>query len=71
MTMDKMLVFRRIAGVVAGVAAALWGAVQAGVLHYGPRFSTIVASVAIGGAALAPSLLPRPVGDEKPKKETP
>ncbi len=69
--MDTNLLLRRLAGGVALVAAALWGAVQAGILHYGPRFSTIVASIAIGGAALAPSLLPRPAGDEKPTKGTP
>jgi hypothetical protein len=62
--MDKFAVLRKIAIAVALVSASLWTAVQTGILHYGPRASTILASIAIGGAALMPSLLPRAASDK-------
>lgn len=65
-TMDKFAVLRKFFIAVAVVSGSLWGAVQTGILHYGPHASTILASVAIGGAALMPSLLPRPANDAKP-----
>ena len=50
----------------AAVSAALWTAVQTGLLKYGSHASVVLGSVAIATAAAMPSLLPRPPGDEKP-----